>query len=99
MRTEAAGGQNRSATVSLADMGGCNTLRACRERVAGVVSLVIGRSHSDNCRDRGLPNRLTMAQAPFDPIMTQGVAETLASRAMSGGVRELRATQQALGKG
>ena len=40
---------------------------------------------------------LTMAQAPLNAIMTRDVAETLASPAASGGVRELRATQQALG--
>jgi hypothetical protein len=42
---------------------------------------------------------LAMAQAPLDAIMTRDVAETLASPAVSGGVRELRATQQALGMG
>src|ERR1700729_3665066 len=39
------------------------------------------------------------AQALFDAIMKRGVAETLASRAVSGGVRELRAAQQAVGMG
>jgi hypothetical protein len=36
---------------------------------------------------------LAMAQASLDAIMTQGVAETLASPAVSGGVGELRAIQ------
>jgi hypothetical protein len=97
-------------TVLLVDTGGCNTLRlhggfasepihTCREGVAGVVSLVIGRSYSNNYRVSATRSAacsladLAMCQAPLDIIMTRGVAETLASRAVSGGVHELRASQ------
>ena len=74
-----------------------------REGEAGVVSLVIGPSYSNNYRVSATRSAacsladLAMAQAPLDAIMTRGVAETLASRAVSGGVHELRAAQQTLG--
>jgi hypothetical protein len=76
---------------------------AYREAVAGIVSLVIGRSHTDNCRVRAPGSApcsladLAMAQAPLDAIMTRDVAETLVSPAVSGGAGEPRAAQWALG--
>ena len=70
-----------------------------REREVGVVSLMLGRSYSNNYRVSATRSAacsladLAMSQAPLDIIMTRGVAETLASRAVSGGVHELRAAQ------
>ena len=50
------------------------------------------QSTAQTTRARSLAD-LAMAQAPLDAIMTRGVAETLASPAVSGGMRELRAAQ------
>jgi hypothetical protein len=54
---------------------------------------IVRKNKTDTCRDYAPPSDLGMVQALFDGIMTRGVAETLASRAVSGGVRELRAAQ------